>query len=171
MRLEDLPLLADWLAAPHVQPWWGEPPSRDAVIAKYTPRIEGGDPTAMYVVTVKDRPVGMSQCYRVRDYPDWATALDAIGAIDPQTAAGIDYLIGAESFTWRGIGSEALSQFVGLVLDRYRDIKSVCAAPQQSNRGSWRALENAGFTRVWEGILHSDDPSDAGPAYLYVKPR
>jgi aminoglycoside 6'-N-acetyltransferase len=171
MQLEDLPLLADWLAAPHVQPWWGEPPSRDALIDKYTPRLEGRDPTSMYVVTVEGRPVGMIQCYRVRDYPDWVTALAATGALDPHTAAGIDYLIGAGSFTRRGVGSEALGQVVGLVLDRYRDIESVCAAPQQSNRGSWRALENAGFTRVWEGVLDSDDPSDAGPAYVYVRPR
>jgi hypothetical protein len=38
-----------------------------------------------------------------------------------------------------------LRQFAGLVLDRYDDIDSVCAAPQQANPGSWRALENAGF--------------------------
>jgi aminoglycoside 6'-N-acetyltransferase len=86
-------------------------------------------------------------------------------------AAGVDYLIGDESFTRRGIGGQALRQFASLALDSYDDIQSVSAAPQQANRGSWRALENAGFTRVWSGHLDSDDPSDAGPAYLYVSSR
>jgi aminoglycoside 6'-N-acetyltransferase len=79
MSLADLPCLAGWLSAPHVIRWWGQPPGHDALVAKYTARIEGRDPTTMYVVTVGQRPVGMAQCYRVRDYPDWATSLAATG--------------------------------------------------------------------------------------------
>jgi RimJ/RimL family protein N-acetyltransferase len=170
MHMADLPLLIRWLAAPHVRAWWEEPPSDEVLVAKYAPRIEGHSLTFMYVVTVDDRAVGMMQCYRIRDYPGWAATLRATGAVDPAAATGIDYLIGDESVTRRGIGSKALREFAGVVFDRYDDTEIVVAAPQQANRGSWRALENAGFTRIWEGRLDSDDPSDAGPAYIYVRP-
>ena len=41
----------------------------------------------------------------------------------------------------------------------------------QENRASWRALERAGFHRVWEGTLNSDHPSDEGPCFLYLTSR
>jgi aminoglycoside 6'-N-acetyltransferase len=44
-------------------------------------------------------------------------------------------------------------------------------AVQQENPASWRALEGAGFQRVWAGMLDSDDPSDQGPSYLYSMRR
>ena len=50
---------------------------------------------------------------------------------------------------------------------RYPDVRCVVAAPQQENVASWRALEKAGFTRAWSGVLDSDDPSDDGPAFVY----
>ncbi|HWB36124.1 MAG TPA: hypothetical protein VHA75_08875 [Rugosimonospora sp.] len=45
------------------------------------------------------------------------------------------------------------------------------AAPQLANVASWRALERAGFSRLWAGQLDSDDPADAGPAYVYAVDR
>ena len=48
---------------------------------------------------------------------------------------------------------------------------NIVAAVQQGNRRSWRALEKAGFSRTWAGQLESDDPSDAGPSYVYVRAR
>ena len=48
---------------------------------------------------------------------------------------------------------------------------AVVVAVQQANRASWRALEGAGFRRQWEGLLVTDDLSDQGPAYLYVRYR
>jgi hypothetical protein len=40
--------------------------------------------------------------------------------------------------------------------------------PQQANIASWRALERAGYVRVRAGMIDSDDPSDAGPAFVYA---
>lgn len=45
------------------------------------------------------------------------------------------------------------------------------AAPQTANRASCRVLEKAGYELEWTGLLQSDDPSDAGPAALYVRQR
>ncbi len=47
----------------------------------------------------------------------------------------------------------------------------MAVAVQQDNRRSWRALEKAGYSRVFAGMIESDDPSDAGPSYLYVRLR
>jgi aminoglycoside 6'-N-acetyltransferase len=54
---------------------------------------------------------------------------------------------------------------------RYPDISAMVVAVQQGNPASWRALEGAGFERVWEGMLDSDDPSDEGPSFLYSMDR
>jgi aminoglycoside 6'-N-acetyltransferase len=54
---------------------------------------------------------------------------------------------------------------------RHPDISAVVVAVHQDNPASWRALEGAGFHRVWEGTLDSDDPSDDGPGYLYLQRR
>jgi aminoglycoside 6'-N-acetyltransferase len=43
--------------------------------------------------------------------------------------------------------------------------------PQQENVASWRALEKAGFERIFAGPLESDDPSDSGPAFVYALRR
>ena len=50
-------------------------------------------------------------------------------------------------------------------------VQLVVAAVQQANRRSWRALEKVGFRRVWAGEIVSDDPSDEGPNYVYVRQR
>ena len=51
------------------------------------------------------------------------------------------------------------------------DIDRMGVAVQQANHRSWRALEKAGYDRVFEGMIESDDPSDAGPSYVYVRAR
>ena len=48
------------------------------------------------------------------------------------------------------------------------DIEAVVVDVLEENRASWRALERAGFHRVWAGTLDSDDPSDQGPCFLYL---
>ena len=134
----DLPLLAGWLSLDFVQRWWREPADLD------------------------DRPVGMIQRYRLDDHPEWEATLHLTNA------AGIDYLLGDPDLAGRSIGSTAIGQFVPGVFEAYPEVDLVVAVPQQANIGSWRALEKAGFSRQWSGVLDSDDPSDDGPAHVYV---
>src|SRR5262249_51295034 len=37
----------------------------------------------------------------------------------------------------------------------------------EANTASWRVLEKSGYARVWAARLASDDPTDAGPAFVY----
>lgn len=80
----DLPILARWLAAPHVRRWWntGGPPTPERVAATYGPRIEGTTQTRMWVVEVNGRSIGFVQDYRIRERPEVALLTpdpDAIG--------------------------------------------------------------------------------------------
>ena len=165
LRREDFPALGAWLADPAVQPWWVERSDAEGVEATYGPTVDGDHRTERFVIVADGRDVGMIQRYRNSAWPEWDHAIGIAGA------ASIDYLLGAETDRGRGLGSAAIAAFTDEVLVAYPDVEVVVAAPQQANVASWRALEKAGFIRVWEGILDSDDPSDAGPAYVYVRRR
>jgi aminoglycoside 6'-N-acetyltransferase len=169
LRRGDFALLSQWLAAPHVQPWWREDPDAAAVEARYGPMVDGVDPTEAFVVEGDGEPVGFLQRYRIDDDPNWVRALAP--AAPPAPAAGIDYLIGVETLTGQGLGAELIERLVADTWERHPDVVAIVVAVQQDNRRSWRALEKAGFERTWAGLLDSDDASDEGPSYVYVRCR
>lgn len=169
MVRDDFAAVSRWLGRPHVRRWWVDEDADSQVVAqKYGPRIDGIEPTEMFVICDCDRPVGLVQRYRVADYPDWARSLSLV--TDPATAAGIDYLIGEPDALNRGIGTAAIRAAVSDIYLRW-PVTTVLVSVQQANWPSWRALERAGFTRIWAGTLESDDPSDAGPAFVYELKR
>ena len=57
---DDLPLLAGSLAQPHVARWWRQDPGLVAVNAKYLPRLDGRDPTELFVLEAAVRRPGSS---------------------------------------------------------------------------------------------------------------
>lgn len=140
-----------------------------AIEERYGPVVDGLDPTEMFIVELGDDPVGFLQWYDIDTDPDWKAALVPAGV--PSGAAGIDYLIGEEGLIGRGLGSAMIKQFVTERLAAHPATGSVAADVSVDNRRSWRALEKAGFRRIWEGELSSDDPSDQGPSYVYLGDR
>jgi aminoglycoside 6'-N-acetyltransferase len=170
MVVADLPMLADWLREEHVQLWWKDPTAPDNVEAHYLPRITGLDPTEMFVIVWEGQDVGMLQRYRLDDNPDWQRSLVPSG-LSFGMAAGIDYAIGIPELIGRGIGSAAIAAFSASVFERYPDVERIVVTPQTANRASCRVLEKAGYVLTWTGALDSDDPSDAGPAALYIVSR
>jgi aminoglycoside 6'-N-acetyltransferase len=167
--------------------WWREPSDLAAVEATYGPLIDGSDPTEGFIATHEEqgKPFAFLQRYRLGDNPQWQRAIavalaeresggghaDAARGDPIRDGAGIDYLIGDQTMTGRGLGRQMIDAFVGLTWDRYPDITAVVVAVDQRNEASWRALEGAAFLRTWAGELESDDPSDQGPHYLYVRRR
>lgn len=166
---DHLPTLSEWLSEPHVKRWWPEPSDLTSVTSKYRPIIDGTDTTKAFVISHDDLPIGYIQSYRFVDEPQWRETVAV--ALEVSDAAGIDYLIGREESTRLGLGSEAIREFVATLWDQYEEISVVVVAVQQANVASWKALEKAGFHRAWGGLLASDDPSDRGPTYVYVKER
>jgi aminoglycoside 6'-N-acetyltransferase len=180
LEQSDLGLLADWLGRPHVSPWWREPSDLAAVEAAYGPMIDGSDPTEGFIAVREGQPLAFLQRYRFDDNPQWqGVVAEALaegadggdGRHDIGTSAGIDYLIGDQTMTGRGLGRQMIAAFVDLTWGRYPDITAVIVAVDQGNEASWRALRGADFLRTWAGVLNSDDPSDEGPSYLYVRHR
>lgn len=162
---DDFALLASWLRKPHVREWWRDEPTDEYVEQQYGPVVDRSDSAMAFVIHLDGTPVGLIQCYRHSDEPDWDRA---VGVPD---AAGIDYLIGAPEQCGRGVGTAMIAAFSGLVFERYPDVGSVVAVPQQDNLASCRALEKAGFRFVDARDLESDDPSDSGISAIYALAR
>ena len=163
----DFSRLSEWLGAPHVKGWWRAGHTLAAIEAKYGPRVDGTEPTEVFVAEADGEPVGLIQRYRIRDYPDWERAVQ-IAAV-PMDAVGIDYLLGDPALIGRGLGGQIIREFVQATWRQLPDASAIAVSVQQANRQSWRALEKAGFRRAWEGLLESDDPSDEGPSYIYLR--
>jgi aminoglycoside 6'-N-acetyltransferase len=169
MRWDELPLLLHWFSQPHVKEWWrDEPADLAGVEAVYGACITGEDPMELFVIESTGRPVGMVQRFLIADEPEWFPAFD--GIVDVADAAGMDYLIGEVDAVGRGVGTAVITTFASMVF-AWRPVDSIVVTVQQTNVASWRILEKAGFTRVWEGVLDSPDPSDDGPQYVYRLPR
>jgi len=169
MTRDDLGLLSIWLAAPHVEPWWREDASPEAIEARYGPALDGGDPTEHFIVERDGAPVGMTQRYLNNDDPEWAAALAPTGS--PVDSAGIDYLIGHPALIGHGLGADMIGRFVADTWVRYPDTSAIVVTVSTENRRSWRALEKAGFERTWTGEIRSGDPSDTGISHCYALAR
>lgn len=149
----DLPDVARWRAAAHVERWWageGEP-TLEAVTAKYGPDVDGTTPTRMWVAEVNGRSVGFLQDYRIGDYPEYAV----LGP-DP-SAIGLDYAIGDVAWTGRGIGTRVVWAWMHRVRKRFPDATVYFAAPDHRNRASLRMLAKLGFS---EGLWFDEPQAD-----------
>jgi adenine deaminase len=166
---QDFELLSEWLDAEHVRIWWREDADLGAIEDRYGPVVDGIDPTEVFVIEHDGRAIGLIQRYRLDDDLSWQATLSHTGT--PHDAAGIDYLIGIEQLTGRGLGPDLIDRFVEQTWARYQDIVAVVVAVQEGNIRSWRALEKIGFRRAWSGELVSDDPSDEGINHVYVLHR
>ena len=154
---------------PVVARWW-KTPAPDEVEAEYGESIDGTDPTEVFVIVLDGVPVGIIQRYRITDDDDWVRTLEPSGA-DLHAAAGIDYLIGEASARGYGVGTAMVTRFSALTFSEWADTDRIVVAVQQANEPSWRALERAGYQRVWAGLVDSDDPSDSGPAFVLAIER
>src|SRR5438309_10583924 len=75
----DLPRIRQWLLEPHVSRWWADPPREtypDDELDKYRRRIRGDDddPTRIFFIRQRGRPIGFIQSYRIDDYDEYGKA-------------------------------------------------------------------------------------------------
>ena len=133
------PLLAEWLARPHVARWYPDPDARLEWALDPPP---GG---ANALIVCDDRPIGYLSWRKVA-----RETLDALGLGEiPAGSVDIDILIGETGDIGRGLGPRALA----LLIDRLRADPSVPLAglsPSVENFAAQRAYEKAGFRKVRE---------------------
>jgi len=169
LRASDLPVIATWLALPHVARWWRQPSDLASVEVDFGPLLDGSDATEGFVVRLDGRPIGYAQRGLIEDDPEAQhvirTSLGDAGGI------GIDYFIGEPDLVGRGIGRAMISRFADGCFARYPPERRIVVDLQQDNVASWKALEAAGFRRVWAGDLESTAPSDEGPSFIYLLDR
>src|SRR5215207_9227252 len=162
----EFPLLAGWLANPHVARWWNHETSPEAVERDFGQSADRLEPSEDLVVLLDDHPVGLIQRCRLTDYPEYLVEFEALTDV-PAGAATIDYLIGEEARTGQGVGTAMIQAIVSETWSAYPDAQAVLVAVVAGNRSSWRALERAGFRRVAEGPMEPDNPIDDPLHYVY----
>jgi RimJ/RimL family protein N-acetyltransferase len=143
LERSDFPLLQEWLAAPHVTVWWRERLDLASVEAKYGPRVDGIEPTHVFVVEQEGRPIGWIQWYLWADYPEHARQLGA----EP-SSAGIDLAIGEVKMTGLGLGPVAIREFTEQVIFANPAVCAIVTDPEVSNLRSLQAFKKAGFQMV-----------------------
>ncbi len=165
IKRSDFQQLVEWINAPHVARFWEGLVDINSVEEKYGSRLDDNAKTRVYVVEVGGQPIGMIQCYRHIDFPEWDQTINI------ERAAGIDYLIGDERYIGRGIGPEMIREIVQTSFNTYSDVDVIVSAPQKDNSASCRALEKAGFTLKEERKLDSACISDSGISCIYTFQR
>jgi RimJ/RimL family protein N-acetyltransferase len=163
MTEEDLPLVVDWLARPHVDRWWHEAFDLAEVRQKYLPRLAGVEPTFMLTVLADGAPIGLAQWYR---WDDWPEDRDTY-RIGPGEL-GIDYAIGEASACGHGVGTAMIERLLDLLRADHDGAVAVTVTPEAANAASRRILEKNGFTLVEVfQTTHLEGVTPEGPTALY----
>ncbi len=166
----DYPLLAGWLAQPHVRRWWNHEFTPEAVARDFGPTWRGEEPNEDLLVFADGSPVGLVQRCRPADYPDYLSDLEPLAGVSPETMT-LDYLIGDPARVGRGLGSAMLRAIIAATWIEHPRADRIVVPVAAANRASWRALENAGMRRIAVGELPPDNPVDDGRHYIYAIDR
>jgi aminoglycoside 6'-N-acetyltransferase len=138
------PLLGDWLAAPHMREWWGEP---DEELGFIRNMVEGRDTTRPYLIMLDGEPVGYIQVWFIGHHQNEEWIKDNPWLMElPSKAVGVDLSIGDAERLSKGIGSAALHDFVTML--RIDGHHTIIIDPDPANVRAVRAYEKAGFEPV-----------------------
>jgi len=133
MSADDLPLLRNWLARPHVAEWWHDADEFDFVSSDL-----GHHDMAQFIMTSDARPLGYLQCYRMSE---WHVGFGP----QPSGTRGIDQFIAEADMLGRGHGSAFIRRFLEGLLGT--GTPRVVIDPSPTNPRAIRAYEKAGFVR------------------------
>ena len=132
----DLPMLAAWLAQPHVAPWFT--PAED-----WLNEVRGRRGRYAFlrdrILMVDGQAVGFGQ-----HYPYAAGGEHWQGALPLAGTHSIDYLLGDPRYLRRGLGTRAVRLLAGGVFSQ-PDAQRVIVRPEAENIASCRTLLAAGF--------------------------
>lgn len=147
LTANDLPLLHEWLARPHVVEWWGEPPTMAEVEQDYAPALAGSTVFRCYIILVDDQVTGFIQSYTPAAFHDEGWWLDEH---DPKVR-GVDLLLADAGQLGQGLGSAVVRAFVAQLFDD-DSVTRVQVDPAPDNPRAIRCYERAGFRAVGEVV-------------------
>ncbi len=164
LQAEDLPLVATWLATPHVARWFLAGSSLEAELDALHQKSDGAPTVHVLMVLDDEVPLGWCQWYLCSVDPGWAADVGAAPG-----DAGIDYAIGDPARTGRGVGTA----LVAALVERVRAEHPACAVtadPDARNTASRRVLEKNGFALVAVSSLASEPTDDPVAVYRLAAP-
>lgn len=155
----DFPLLAGWLARPHVARWWNHEFSDDAIERDFGPTVDGDERSEDHLALLDERPIGLIQYSRFADYPEYVDEVAPVTEV-PAGAVSIDYLVGDPELVGRGVGTAMIGAFVERIWRVDPTATCVIVPVNSGNERSWRALRSAGFRLIARGEMDPDNPID-----------
>jgi len=138
------PLLEQWLNAPHMREWWGEP---EAELGYIRDMVEGRDTTRPFLILLAGEPVGYIQYWFIGHHQneEWVGEHPWLKEL-PMDTIGVDLSIGVPEKLSQGIGSAALRAFVNKLIDEGR--QTIIIDPDPANMRAVRAYRKAGFRPI-----------------------
>lgn len=146
----DLPMLSEWLRAPHLREWWGDPDDELGLI-----KHDLDDPKInLMVVEYNSQPFAYIQDYRVIDWPqDYFSSF-------PETTRAIDTFVGREDMLEKGHGRAYLRLHVQNLIKN--GAEQIVIDPLYKNKRAIKAYQGAGFHQ------HSLHDTDEGEICLMI---
>lgn len=148
---DDLPLLAGWLAEPHVREWWGEP---EEALAELKQVMEE-DSVEPLIVELNGKPVAYLQCYDPHMEDEHPYQDQPFGTL------GLDITIGPPEMLGIGHGSAIIVQFAEELFEE--GAPRLIIDPDPTNARAIRAYEKAGF------VAFDTRTSIYGPALMMAR--
>jgi aminoglycoside 6'-N-acetyltransferase len=154
---DDLPLLRQWLAEPHVAEWWGDAEEALAEIRQAMDDIA----TEPLIVELDGRPIAYLQSYDPHLEDDHPYQDQPTGTL------GLDISIGPPELVGVGHGSAIVRQYAQLLFEE--GVPRLVIDPDPTNLRAIKAYEKAGFTAFGErrtiygpALMMSLDADDEG---------
>ena len=153
----DFPLLARWLAEPHVAEWWDAPEKELAEIRDHMNSVS----VEPLIVELAGKPIAYLRSYDPHLEDDHPYSDQPYGTL------GVDLTIGVPDLLGIGHGSAMLLQFVEDLFEE--GTPRVIIDPEPRNLRAIRAYQKAGFAPIGERVseygrvlLMARDADDAG---------
>jgi aminoglycoside 6'-N-acetyltransferase len=149
---DDLDLISDWLAEPHVAEWWGDDSKEEFdAIAAHVDSIS----VEPFIIMLDERPIGYLQTYDPHLEDDHPYQDQPTGTL------GLDQFIGVPGLVNAGHGSRLIDEFVSLLFEE--GVPRVILDPDPANARAIKAYTNAGF------IPFGTRTSIYGPALMMAR--
>jgi aminoglycoside 6'-N-acetyltransferase len=137
---KDLPLVARWLAEPHVREWWDDPEKELAEIRGHIDSVS----VEPLIVELDGKPIAYLQSYDPHLEDDHPYQDQPFGTL------GIDVTIGVPELVGVGHGSAIVRQFSDELIEE--GAPRVIIDPNPDNGRAIRAYEKAGFRKFGERV-------------------